>query len=282
MNSFDRYHRQTLFQPIGVDGQEKMMNAHVLIVGCGALGSSVAEMLTRAGIGKLTLIDRDYVEETNLQRQHLFTEQDAYEQQPKSIAAKEKLEKINRNVEIESIVGEANAYQLEQSIDTVNVIIDATDNFDTRFLINDVAHKHDTPWIFGACVSSSGMTFTMIPKQTPCLSCLLHITPTFGATCDAVGIISPAIQMVVSHQVTEALKLITEDHENLQSAFTLFDLWKNQYQTINVTRAKRPDCPTCGKQPTFPALRNSTSTKIESLCGRDTVQIRGRASHLIN
>ncbi|WP_163579331.1 ThiF family adenylyltransferase [Gracilibacillus saliphilus] len=276
MSDRNRYHRQTLFQGIGHEGQAHLLSKHVLIIGCGALGSSSAEMLTRSGVGNITIIDRDYVEWTNLQRQHLFTEDDVHQQTPKAIAAASKLKKINSEIDIRPVVIDATAENLAFYVQQANIVIDATDNFDTRFLINDLAHKYRKPCIFGACVGSSGMTFTIIPGQTPCLDCLLKVTPMFGATCDAVGVIGPAVQMVVTHQTTEALKLLIEAKHKINSKLIIFDLWNNHYQTIDVSRAKRTNCTSCGQAPTYPHLSYHDRTKTEVLCGRDTVQIRGK------
>ncbi|WP_054859658.1 ThiF family adenylyltransferase [Gracilibacillus sp. JCM 18860] len=283
MKEFDRYHKQMLFKPIGEHGQALLGEKHVLIIGCGALGSSIAEMLTRAGIGKLTLIDRDYVEISNLQRQHLFTEADVQKKLPKVIAAQSALNSINAEVTIEAHVMDGNANTLPNLVNNVDLIMDATDNFDTRFLINDIAQKHSIPWIFGACVASSGLSFTIIPEKTPCLDCLIKVAPMFGgATCDAVGgVISPAVQMVVAHQVTEALKILVGGAEgNLRSTLVIFDLWHNQYQMIDVSKAKAKDCKSCGTDASYPALTYKNSTKTEILCGRDTVQIRGKKFEL--
>ncbi|WP_186576394.1 MoeB/ThiF family adenylyltransferase [Aquibacillus kalidii] len=270
----DRYSRQTLFKPIGSSGQENIVNSHVLIIGCGALGSANAEALVRAGVGRVTLIDRDYVENSNLQRQQLYTEKDVLGQLPKAIAAKRHLSLINASVEVTAHVMDATSHSLEPILNDVDVVIDATDNFDIRFIMNDLIHKHNIPWIFGSCVGSTGMSYTVLPKETPCLHCLLAAAPMFGATCDSVGIISPAVQMVVAHQVTETLKLIVMDRSSLRNKLVTFDLWNNHYQTIKVGRAKKTDCPTCGENPTYPYLNYEVQTKTEVLCGRNTVQIR--------
>lgn len=272
----DRYSRQILFKPIGQGGQNKIIDKHVLIIGSGALGSANAEALVRSGIGTLTIIDRDYVEASNLQRQQLFTEEDAKNQIPKAIAAKKQLVKINSSVQINAHVLDATADSLPPLLENVDVVIDATDNFDIRFIMNDLVHQFNIPWIFGSCVGSTGMSYTIIPTETPCLSCLLNAAPLSGATCDSVGIISPAVQMVVAHQITETLKLLVEDKSALRSRLVTFDLWNNHYQTINVDRAKKEQCPTCGNHPTYPYLGYQSQTKTEVLCGRDTVQIRSK------
>lgn len=270
----DRYSRQVLFRPIGNEGQDKICGKHVLIVGCGALGSANAEALVRAGIGHLTLVDRDYVEFSNLQRQQLFTEEDARLSLPKAIAAKNKLKQINSTVQIDTYVMDATSNTLLPLLDKVDSVIDATDNFDIRFILNDLLQKLHIPWVFGACVGSTGMSFTIIPEETPCLTCLLPAIPLVGATCDSVGIIGPAVQMVVAHQTTEVLKLLVEDKDALRSNLVTFDLWHNQFQTIKMDRAKDVDCPTCGSNPSYPYLQYDKQTKTEILCGRDTVQIR--------
>lgn len=277
----DRYSRQMLFQPIGETGQKKISNKHVLILGCGALGTSNAENLARAGIGKLTLIDRDYVEWSNLQRQHLFTERDAEEQIPKVIAAEHQLKLINSGVKIEPVVMDATATSLGRYLDDVDVVIDATDNFDARLMMNDVMQKRNIPWVYGSCVGSTGMSFTILPDETPCLQCILDTTAVSGATCDSVGIISPAVQMTVAHQTAEVLKLLVEDDASLRTQLVTFDLWNNHYHMMNVNRAKKADCPTCGESPSYPYLNYEQQTKTEILCGRNTVQIRSsREVHL--
>ncbi|MGM8215378.1 MoeB/ThiF family adenylyltransferase [Bacillaceae bacterium W0354] len=270
----DRYSRQMLFHKIGETGQEKIKRKHVLIIGVGALGTANAEILARSGVGKLTLVDRDYVELSNLQRQQLFSEEDVYDQLPKAVAAKRRLEKINSEIVVDAHVMDATIGDLETMMGTVDVVIDATDNYDIRFYMNDLIHKYDVPWIFGSCVGSSGMSYTILPGDTPCLSCILQATPVSGATCDSVGIISPAVQMVVVHQTTEALKLLVEDVASLRTRLVMFDLWNNYYQTIGVERAKEDHCATCGEKANYPYLTDEHGPKTEVLCGRNTVQIR--------
>ena len=270
----ERYSRQILFTAIGEQGQRNIREKHVLVIGAGALGTGNAEALVRAGIGKLTIVDRDYVEWSNLQRQQLYSEKDAREKLPKAMAAKARLEAINREVIIKPHVLDVTPEVMEQLIESVDLIIDATDNFDIRFIINDIAHKYNIPWIYGACVGSYGLSYTIIPSETPCLQCLLKAVPLGGATCDTVGIISPAVQMVVAHQVSEAMKLLSGDMEALRNKLVSFDLWKNQYVSLNVSNMKSPDCLTCGENPTYPYLDYENQTKTAVLCGRDSVQIR--------
>lgn len=270
----DRYSRQKLFNHIGVNGQEKISQKHVLIVGAGALGSASAEALVRAGVGKLTLIDRDYVEWSNLQRQQLYNEHDAKTKMPKAIAAKNHLSQINSEVDINTHVMDARSDNLGHILHNVDVIIDATDNFDIRFILNDLSHKQDVPWIYGSCVGSYGSTYAILPGKTPCLHCLLKHVPVGGATCDTVGIISPAVQIVSAYQVAEAFKILVEDFSSIRHSFLTFDVWSNQHYSIKLDKIETEDCPSCGKLRTYPYLAYENQTKTEILCGRNTVQIR--------
>ena len=273
----ERYSRQTLFAPIGEKGQEKISGKHVLIIGAGALGTGNAEALVRSGIGKLTIVDRDYVEWSNLQRQQLYSEADAESRIPKAIAAKNRLEAINSSVTVEAIIADASAEELEEWAKQTDLIIDATDNFETRMIINDVSQKYQVPWIYGACVGSYGITYTIIPGKTPCLSCLMETVPLGGLTCDTAGIISPAVQMVVSYQISEALKILVDDLDSLRNKLVSFDLWKNQHSAISVDKMKKEHCPSCGKERSYPFLSYENQTKTAVLCGRDSVQIRPAA-----
>ncbi|WP_043930129.1 thiazole biosynthesis adenylyltransferase ThiF [Bacillus sp. EB01] len=273
----ERYSRQILFPGIGNEGQKKISSKHVLLIGTGALGSGNAEVLTRAGVGKLTIIDRDYVEASNLQRQQLYTEEDVAEKLPKAAAAEKRLKAINSDVEVEAIIGDATPEFLEELAEGVDLIIDATDNFETRMAINDVSQKYQIPWIYGACVGSYGMSFTIIPGVTPCLNCLLRTIPLQGLTCDTGGIIGPAVQMVVSHQTAEALKILVEDWDAIRTEFVSFDMWRNEYTSMKMGKAKFAGCLSCGEHPTYPYLDKDNMTKTTVLCGRDTVQIRPSA-----
>lgn len=270
----ERYSRQQLFKPIGSKGQEKIQNKHVLIVGAGALGSASAESFVRAGIGKLTIIDRDYVEWSNLQRQQLYSEQDAREKMPKAIAAKNRLEQINSEVQIHAFVMDAVPENMESLLKNVDVIIDATDNFDIRFVINDLSQKHKIPWVYGSCVGSYGMSYTVIPQETPCLHCVLKNVPVTGVTCDTAGIISPTVQIVAAYQVAEAFKILVGDFAAVRKTFFMFDIWSNQNHFIKLRKIKTDDCPSCGLNRTYLYLSYENQTKVAALCGRNTVQIR--------
>lgn len=270
----NRYSRQELFSPIGEEGQQKIREKHVLIIGAGALGSANAEMFVRAGVGTVTIVDRDYVDWSNLQRQQLYAESDVKNNLPKAVAAKKRLEEINSEVRVKALVQDVTAEELEELVTNVNVMIDATDNFETRFIVNDIAQKYSIPWIYGACVGSYGLSYTILPSKTPCLSCLLQSIPLGGATCDTAGIISPAVSLVVSHQVTEALKLLVEDYESLRDGLVSFDVWKNEYSCMNVQKLRKHNCPSCGENALYPYLNKENTSKTVVLCGRNTVQIR--------
>lgn len=278
----ERYSRQELFTPIGTNGQNLIRSKHVLVVGAGALGSANCEMLTRAGIGKLTIIDRDYVEESNLQRQQLYTEDDVNERLPKAEAARRHLTQINSEADIRAIVADGTAHTLNNLVSKVDVVIDATDNFETRMIINDLTQKYNIPWVYGACVGSSGMSFTIIPGQTPCLHCLLSTLPIQGMTCDTNGIIAPAVTMVVAHQHAEVLKILTENWDALRTGFVSFDIWNNQYHVIKASKMKKASCLSCGEEPTYPFLQSEQATKTAVLCGRNTVQIRPPSVRKLN
>jgi len=270
----DRYSRQIRFRPIGQSGQDQLANRHVVIIGAGALGTANAEQLVRGGVGHVTLIDRDYVEWSNLQRQQLYTEQDVQDHLPKTVAAKRRLTKVNSMVSITAIVEDVTPENIERLVRDSDLIIDATDNFGVRMLINDVASKRGIPWIFGACVGSYGMTYTIRPGQTPCLHCLLEHLPKQQETCETSGVISPVVQLVAAHQVTEALKYLTGADNALRKTLLSFDVWDNHQSQINVGSLRQSACPSCGEDPVYPYL-NAPTVQFVTLCGRDTVQIRG-------
>lgn len=270
----DRYSRQMLFSPIGEEGQQILAKKHVLIIGLGTLGTQSSESLARAGVGKLTIVDRDYIEWSNLQRQTLYTEDDANQRTPKAVAAAERLRGINSEIDILSHIVDVTPEELEKLVKGVDLILDATDNFDIRMMMNDIAIKHDIPWIYGSCVGSYGMSFTIIPRETPCLHCLLETVPIGGPTCDTAGIIHPAASQVVVHQTAEALKILTDNKEALRGKLISFDVWTNQTVQMNVTKMKKSNCPSCGEGATYPFLTFDEQTKTAVLCGRQSVQIR--------
>ncbi|GIU81892.1 MAG: thiazole biosynthesis adenylyltransferase ThiF [Acidobacteria bacterium] len=276
----DRYSRQILF--LGREKQERLANSSILIVGCGALGAAQAEMLARAGIGRLKLVDRDFVEFSNLQRQILYDEKDAEERIPKAVAAKRKLELINSEITVESIVADVNNSNIERFIADVDLVLDGTDNFQTRYLINDACVKHGKIWIYGAAVSAYGATMTVIPNQTPCLRCLFDQMPDAGSspTCDTVGIIQPIIFAITSIQVAEALKILTGEFDKLHRSLMQIDLWQNEWRKLNL-KSPNKDCPCC-QQKKFEFLEAETKDFASVLCGRNAVQIAPLKTSEIN
>ena len=265
----ERYSRQMLFKHIGNSGQEKIEQQHVLIIGMGALGTHLAEGLVRAGIGKLTIVDRDYIEFSNLQRQTLYTENDAREALPKVIAAQRALTHIRNDIEIHALIEHVNYQFLEKHGKDVNFILDATDNFDTRQLINDFSYKYGIPWIYGGVVQSTYVEATFIPGQTPCFNCLMPQLPSVNLTCDTVGVIQPEVTMTTSLQLKDALKLLTQNE--IKTRLTYGDIWEGDHFTIGFSKMYREDCPTCGHHPYYPHL-NQEKQSYATLCGRDTVQ----------
>jgi len=270
----ERYSRQILFSPIGEAGQQLLGQKHVLIIGVGTLGTLSSEALARAGVGTLTLVDRDYIEWSNLQRQQLFTEADATNRIPKAIAAAKRLREINSEIDIRSHIADVTPEEMERLVEGVDLILDATDNFDIRMIINDAAQKYNIPWIYGSCVGSYGMSYTVLPKETPCLHCLIENIPVGGATCDTAGIIHPTASQVVVHQTAEALKILTNNKQALRNKLISFDVWENQVIEMGVQSIKKEDCPSCGENATYPFLQYDQQTKSAVLCGRQAVQIR--------
>src|SRR5699024_9759035 len=263
-----------LFPGIQEKGQRLLADKRVLIIGVGALGTGNAEILVRSGVGHITIVDRDYVEWSNLQRQQLFTEKDAENRTPKAIAAKERLEEVNGDITIDAHIVDITPAEMEEFAEEVDLIMDATDNFEIRMIINDAAQKYDVPWIYGSIVASYGISFTIIPGESPCLHCLMEDIPIGGLTCDTGGVISPVVQLVVGYQTTEALKILTENKKQLRRELLSFDVWENHHSSINVNKMKKDSCLSCGTKPVYPFLSQKEQTKTEVLCGRDTVQIR--------
>lgn len=271
-----RYSRQTLFAPIGKEGQNRLGQSRVAIVGMGALGSVLANHMVRAGAGYVRLIDRDFVEPSNLQRQMLYDEEDAQLSSPKAAAGADRLRRINSAVTIEPVVTDLNATNAEELLGGVDVILDGSDNFAVRFLINDVSVKHDIPWIYGGAVASRGVSHTILPGRTPCLRCLFDSAPAPGQaeTCDTAGVIGPIIHTVASHQATEALKLLVGAVDQLNRRMCHWDLWHNHYSGIDVSAARKRDCPACSKRRFDYLELELQEDTIQSLCGRNTVQIQ--------
>ncbi len=275
----EKYSRQILFPSIGADGQEKLLASKALVLGCGALGTAQANTLVRAGVGSLRIVDRDFVEESNLQRQILYDEADARERLPKAIAAARKLKQINSEVNVEALVEDVDNRNIEKLVAGCQVILDATDNFEARYLLNDVSVKLAIPWIYGAVVASYAVTMTVLPGNSACLACVFPGPPQ-GAyeTCDTVGVIGPAVAWVAAIQVTEALKILLGRHQELHRAMLSYDIWTNQLQEVRPLRD--PQCRVCGAKE-FVHLNRSGPTHT-SLCGRDSVQIHAVAARQLD
>ena len=276
MNSkYDRYSRQILFSGLGEQGQKNLMDSTVLLCGCGALGTVIADSLTRAGVGKLRIVDRDFVEISNLQRQVLFDERDVESQTPKAIAAANKLTQINSEVTIEPVVADVNYSNIMQLLDGVDLILDGTDNFEIRFLINDVSLEKNIPWIYGGCIGSHGQVMTIFPNESACLRCLIDSVPAPGTTetCDTAGILGPTVNVVASMQVVSALKLLTGNKNLLEPVLTIIDIWDGSYRKMNIADLReRSNCPACiqGERIWLSGERSSQSSV---LCGRNAVQV---------
>lgn len=275
-----RYSRQELF----LQEAHPYADKHVLIVGAGALGSALAEMLVRAGVGQLTLIDRDYVDWSNLQRQQLYKEQDAKERLPKAEAARQRLQEINSDVNIVAITSDGGPEELSALMNEQqpDLLLDGTDNFETRFLINDLSQKYKVPWIYGACVGSQGISCVIIPEETPCFTCLLDVLPAEAMTCDTAGIIAPAVQMTTAFQGAEALKILAGRWKDIRRELVSFDLWKNTYSSVNIAALKKTSCPSCSEEAAYPHLTEENRTKTAVLCGRNTVQVRPPRNRTFN
>lgn len=269
----ERYSRQILFPEIGREGQEKLLASHVMILGCGALGASHAEMLARAGVGHLKIVDRDFVEFTNLQRQTLFKESDAEDRLPKAAAAKTRIAEINSEVEVESIIADVNNSNVESLIKGCDLVLDGSDNFQVRYLLNDACVKHNKPWIYGAAVSSYGTSMTVFPGQSPCLRCIFEEMPDAGSapTCDTAGVIMPIISSISAIQVSEAIKLIVSDLDSLHRSLVQIDVWANDWRKIRLAEPNN-NC-VCCVQKNFEFLDAEAVESSAVLCGRNAVQI---------
>lgn len=271
----DRYSRHTLLEPIGEAGQYKLLASRVTLIGCGALGTVLANTLVRAGVGFLRIVDRDFVELNNLQRQVLFDESDVAENLPKAEAARRKLERINSSIQIEALVVDLNHTNAEEICGGADLLLDGTDNFETRFLVNDVAVKSGTPWIYGACVAGEGLVLPIIPGETPCLRCIWEDAPPPGMspTCDTVGVLSPVVNIVASFQAVHAIRILTGRASELNRDLLTIDGWQCRVRGLNMQSAlDAGDCPCC-KQRRFDFLDAKRGGGVTTLCGRDAVQV---------
>jgi len=271
-----RYSRQVLFEGIGREGQARLMASRAVLVGCGALGTVQASLLVRAGVGHLRIIDRDFVEESNLQRQILFDEDDVRGILPKAVAAEKKLRATNSLVRVEGVVEDLNASSAGRLLDGFDLILDATDNFDARFLVNDYCVKTGTPWIYGACVGSYGLTFPILPGDSACLRCVFETAPPPGLspTCDTAGVLGPIVGIVASLQTAEALKILAGRRERVSRRMSMVDVWEGRQTQVDLP-PREPECPCCGRRE-FPYLEGVLGSDTATLCGRNAVQIRRR------
>ncbi len=270
----ERYSRQILFSGIGEAGQRALLQSHAAIVGCGALGSFQAAALARAGVGRLTIIDRDYVEPSNLQRQWLFEESDAAEGLPKAIAAQKRIAAINSGISVRAAVADLTPANVDDLLGGAGLILDGTDNFDTRYLINDFAVSRKIPWIYGAAVGSYGLVMPVVPGTTACLRCVYPEQPS-GAqpTCETAGVLNVIISTVASLQVADSLKFLSGNADLVRPRITTVDVWEGGIRQIRAP-ARDLECPTCGRRE-FPYLERTALPPV-SLCGRNAVQVRDR------
>jgi len=270
----DRYSRQILFPGIGPAGQERLLGARAAIVGCGALGSFQAGALARAGVGRIVLIDRDYVEFSNLQRQWLYEEEDAAGAAPKAVAAARRIAKINSRVEVESLISDLTAGNIADLLGSPDVVLDGTDNFETRYLINDYCVSRGIPWVYGGAVGSYGLEMPVIPGRTACLKCIYPCPPS-GAqpTCETAGVVNVITSLVASLEVADALKILCGQADSVRARITMADVWSGEVRQVSQP-APDPDCPCCGRRE-FVHLARAARAPI-SLCGRNAVQIHER------
>ena len=275
----EKYSRQMLFAGIGEEGQQRLLASSAVIVGCGAIGAASAGLLVRAGVGRVRIIDRDFVEPSNLQRQTLFDESDARSAIPKAVAAERKLRTVNSSISIQGLVADLNPRNAEELLASFDLILDGTDNFETRFLINDYAVQSNRPWIYAAAVASYGVTMTVRPGISPCLACLLESSSNghgLEETCDTVGVLGPIVNLIASLEAAEALKLLAGREKALHGRLISCDVWSGHFQSLRV--AQNPACRACARRE-FTYLQGQAQPHI-TLCGRDSVQIHERGRTL--
>jgi molybdopterin-synthase adenylyltransferase len=274
----DKYSRQVLFAGIGPQGQQRLLASGAVIIGCGAIGAATANLLVRAGVGRVRIVDRDFVEPSNLQRQMLFEESDARESLPKAVAAERRLRAINSDVNVEGIVADLNPENAGELLGGFPLILDGTDNFETRFLINDFAIETAIPWVYAAAVSSYGITMTVRPGLTACLACLTDSSSGVGLeeTCDTIGVLGPIVSLIASLQSAEALKLLSGRESALHGRLVSTDVWTGRFQSVLPERS--PECRACVRRE-FAYLHGAAQPHI-TMCGRDSVQIHERHRNL--
>src|SRR5438094_1555005 len=278
--NLERYSRQMRFYGIGEAGQQRLRDSHVTLCGCGALGTVLANALVRAGVGHLRLIDRDFIETSNLQRQVLFDEHDVAENLPKAEAAARKLGAINSSVHVEPVVTDIDRTNILELVGDADLILDGTDNFEVRYLINDAAVKLGKPWVYGGCIGSHGQTMTILPGQTPCLRCVFEAAPAPGeaGTCETAGVLGPIVNIIASLQATEALQILAGRLEAINRDLVYVDVWENVNRRIKIANLKgKVDCPCCGRG-RFEWLDGEHGAQTTSLCGRNAVQVSHRVA----
>ncbi len=270
-----RYIRQVRYAPLGEAGQRRLMESTVLVAGCGALGSMLASILVRAGVGHVRIVDRDFVEVHNLQRQFLFTEAHAAGQMPKAVAAAEVLRQANSTVEIEPVVRDMNHTTIGELCEGVDAIVDGTDNFETRFLLNDAAVKYGIPWVYGGCLGAEGQTMSIVPGETACLRCLMPECPPPGSmpTCDTAGVLGTIVSVIASLEAAEAMKMLSGNRGAVSRSLIVVELWDARLHQIDVSQLRdRVPCPCC-KHADFPWLAGRQGSETAVLCGRNAVQL---------
>lgn len=280
--ALERYSRQILFPGIGEEGQQKLRASKVLLVGCGALGSNIANTMTRAGVGRITIVDRDFLEMNNLQRQVMFDEGDVAQSLPKAVAAAEKLRKINSQVEVVPLVADVNPGNIEQLVREADVVLDGTDNFETRYLINDACVELGKPWVYGGVLASYGVTMTIVPHDTPCLRCIFPESPPPGTTptCDTAGVLASIAAVVANLQSAEAIKLLVGATDRINRGMLWIDLWENSYEKLLGGQAAE-DCACC-VQGNYEFLEAREGTHTTSMCGRGAIQVSVRGGAKIS
>lgn len=283
-SSLDRYSRQMRFYGLGEEGQRKLLASRVTVCGCGALGTVLANSLVRAGVGFVRIVDRDFIEPSNLQRQILFDEQDIADNLPKAEAAAKKLRKINSEVTIEAVVADIDRTNILDLTSDVDMILDGTDNFEIRYLINDVAVKTGKPWVYGGCIGGHGQIMSILPGETPCLRCVFEAAPAPGdtGTCETAGVLGPIVNIVASFQAAEAIKILAGKKDKVVRELLYFDVWENTSRRIKIAPLLgKVDCPCC-QQHNFEWLDGAQGSQTTSLCGRNAVQVSHRVSAKLN
>ena len=284
-NPLERYSRQTRVPGIGKAGQQRIMASRVTLCGVGALGTVLANTLVRAGVGHVRVIDRDFVESSNLQRQVLFDESDVSNNLPKAEAAAAKLRAINSTVSIEPVVADIDRTNIEELCRDADLILDGTDNFEVRYLINDVSVKLGKPWVYGGAVGTEGMTMTIVPGETPCLRCVFEASPGPGevGTCETAGVLAPIVSIVASFQAAEALKLLAGRKDAINRELFILNVWENTSRRVKVAplMGRKGQCPCCALRK-FEWLEGEHGTQTTTLCGRNAVQVTQRRASALD